>query len=105
MAQFFAYKNPNPATRKHYPYLLDIQSELLSELSTTVVIPLVPVKTAATMRLSRLNPTLDINGESCIAMTQELAGIERQHLGAEACDLSHYRAEIIAAVDFMFAGI
>lgn len=101
MAQFFAYNNPNPATRKHYPYLLDIQSEL----STTVVIPLAPVKTAAVMRLSLLNPTLDINGESYIAITQELAGIERHHLGAEACDASHYRAEIIAAVDFMLAGI
>jgi toxin CcdB len=36
MGQFYAYKNANPATRDHYPYLLDIQSDLLNELQTTV---------------------------------------------------------------------
>ena len=40
MAQFKAYENPNKATRKTYPYLLDIQSNLLDDLRTTVVIPL-----------------------------------------------------------------
>lgn len=35
MAQFVAYENPNKATKNAYPYLLDIQSNLLDDLRTT----------------------------------------------------------------------
>lgn len=105
MAQFFAYKNPNPATRAQYPYLLDIQSDLLSELRTTVVIPLTPSKLAAPMSLTRLNPNIVIDGKSFTVMTQEIAGVDRNQLGAQAYNLSSYRAEIIAALDFVLSGI
>ena len=46
MAQFSAYANSNPATRESYPYLLDIQSNLLRDLRTTIVIPLSPAGAA-----------------------------------------------------------
>lgn len=105
MGQFCAYKNANPATRIQYPYLLDIQSELLSELRTTIVIPLSPTEKAAPISLSRLNPAFILNGESFTAMTQDIAGIDRNQLGAQAHDLSAYRSEIIAAVDFVLSGI
>lgn len=105
MAQFYAYKNPNPATRAQYPYLLDIQSDLLSELRTTVVIPLTPSKLAAPMSLTRLNPNIVIDGKSFTVMTQEIAGVDRNQLGAQAYNLSSYRSEIISALDFVLSGI
>ncbi|MDI5986911.1 CcdB family protein [Halomonas sp. M4R5S39] len=105
MAQFCVYENKNPASRKQYPYLLDIQSDLLSELRTTVVVPLCPPDLAGGMQITQLNPSLEVNGECFIAMTQDLAGIDRQRLGVMACDLNHYREKIIAAVDFMISGI
>lgn len=77
MTQFTAYANSNPVTQKQYSYLLDIQSDLLSELKTTVVIPLSPAKLVAAISLSRLNPALTLNGEQLIAMTLDLAGIDR----------------------------
>ena len=40
MAQFRVYENSNRATKQRIPYLLDIQSDLLDDLQTTVVIPL-----------------------------------------------------------------
>lgn len=105
MGQFCAYKNSNASTRTQYPFLLDIQSDLLSELKTTIVIPLSPTKTAAPMSLSRLNPTVVLDGESFTAMTQDIAGIDRKQLGGQAQDLSAYRSEIITAVDFVLSGI
>lgn len=105
MAQFYVYDNKNPASRKQYPYLLDIQSDLLSELRTTVVVPLCPAELAEGMQISRLNPSLEINGEVFIAMIQDLAGIDRQCLGGKVCDLNQDREKIIAAVDFMLSGI
>lgn len=105
MGQFWAYTNPNPATRDSYPFLLEIQSNLLRDLGTTVVIPLTSSKTTNESRMSRLNPEFEINGESYTGITQEIAGLERRHLGQPAYDLTHYHSEIIAAIDFLISGV
>lgn len=105
MAQFRAYENPNPSSRKTYPYLLDIQSNLLSDLRTTVVIPLCPVSLVGNAAITKLCPVLEVEGASFIALTQQIAGIDRKALGPEVCDLSLYRSEIITALDFVISGI
>ncbi len=105
MTQFTVYKNPNRLTQKNYPYLLDIQTNLLSTLRTTVVIPLMPKKLAGDHIISRLNPALKIKNENFILMTQNIAGVDRDVLGAEVCELHTYRSAIISAVDFVLAGI
>ena len=105
MSQYYVYKNPNPATRAQYPYLLDIQSDLLSELRTTLVIPVTPSRLAASMSLTRLNPTIIIYGKNFTVMAQEIAGVDRNQLGAQGYDLSSYRSDIIAALDFVLSGI
>ena len=105
MAQFHVYQNRNPASRERYPYLLDIQSDLLGELRTTVVVPLCPADLAENMRLSYLNPSLEIDGRRYVAMTQELAGIERKRLGKAVHDLGSYREQITASIDFLMSGI
>jgi toxin CcdB len=105
MAQFYLYKNPNKATQKTFPYLLDIQSSLLEDLRTTVVIPLQPKRLADTHSISRLNPVIKIKSEHFVVMTQNLAGVDRNVLGEKVSDLGHLRPEIIAAIDFMLSGI
>lgn len=105
MAQFIVYKNPDPETRNQYPYLLDIQSDLLGELRTTIVVPLSSANTAAPMNITRLNPSLALDGETYFAMTQDVAGINRDHLGTKAFDVSAQRSEIMDAVDFVLSGI
>jgi toxin CcdB len=105
MAQFTVYENPNRSTRTIYPYLLDIQSDLLDDLRTTVVIPLSPVRLSGKAAISRLCPVLEIDGESYVALTQQLAGVDRITLGKAVCDLAGCRSDIIAAMDFIIAGI
>jgi toxin CcdB len=105
MAQFKAYENPNRATKKTYPYLLDIQTNLLEELRTTIVIPLCPISLAGKAAITKLCPILEIDGKPFIALTQQIAGVDRKALGKEVRDLSHYRPEIIAALDFVISGI
>lgn len=70
MAQFFVYENTNRATKKTYPYLLDIQSNLLADLRTTVVIPPSPVAIAGSAAIAKLCPVLKINRQACVALTQ-----------------------------------
>lgn len=105
MPQFHLYKNSNKATQKHYPYLLDIQCNLLSDLRTTVVIPLMPKRLAESHTISKLNPVIRVESENFTVMTQSLAGIDRKTLGESVGDLTHYRTEIFAAVDFVLSGI
>jgi toxin CcdB len=52
-----------------------------------------------------LCPVLKIEGKSYVALTQQMAGIDRKILGKEVCDLSRYRSEIVAALDFIISGI
>ena len=105
MAQFRAYENPNKATRKTYPYLLDIQSNLLDELRTTVVVPLCPTSVVGKAVIAKLCPLLKVEGKNYVALVQQMAGVDRKLLGKEVCDLSRYRSEIIAALDFIVSGI
>lgn len=105
MSQFTVYTNPNRSTHATYPYLLDIQSDLLDDLRTTVVIPLSPIRLAGRAAISRLCPVLDIDGESYVALTQQLAGVDRKTLGKTVCDLGRYRSDIISALDFIISGI
>ena len=105
MPQFTVHENPSRSTRATYPYLLDIQSDLLDDLRTTVVIPLSPLRLAGKAAISRLCPVLDIEGESYVALTQQLAGVDRKILGKAVCDHARYRSDIIAALDFIISGI
>ena len=78
MAQFIVYENPNRATKKTYPYLIDIQSNLLDELRTTVVIPLCPASLAGNAAISKLCPVFEIGNEKFVALTQQISGIDRR---------------------------
>ena len=40
-----------------------------------------------------------------VVMAQEIAGVDRNQLGAQGYDLSSYRSDIIAALDFVLSGI
>ncbi len=103
--QFYVYSNTNPASKRQYPYLLDVQNSLLADLKTRLVIPLTAQANCRSGVISKLCPVFNINGETFVALTQQMAGIESRLLGAEVADLSAYRTEIMAAIDFAVVGI
>ena len=103
MAQFDVYDNPNPATKQTIPYLLDIQADLLDNLTTRVVVPLI---TASAMgkAAKHLNTQFKIKRAVLVMSTAELAGVSVNMLGEKVCSLKQQRSEIIAALDFLFTG-
>lgn len=105
MPQFMVYKNKNSATKARVPYLLDVQSNLLSELETCVVIPLYAATAIKGKPLTVLTPVIEVEGRELVAMTPQLAGISKKELGAEVADLAAHRDKIIAALDFLITGI
>ena len=105
MAQFDIYKNTNRSTKTLYPYLLDIQSDLLSDLHTTIVIPLTPPTGSLASPLNGLHPTIEIEGDPYLAITTLIAGIDRRSLGKRISSIKEARDKIISSIDLMITGI
>ena len=103
MAQFDVYDNPNPETKQAIPYLLDVQADLLGNLSTRVVVPLITLS-AMGKAAKHLNPQFKIKRTTVVMSTAELAGVNLHVLGEKVCSLKEQRNEIIDAIDFLFTG-
>ncbi len=104
MPQFDVYENRNLKTKGLMPYLLEVQSDLLGDLASTVVIPLCLTGTV-TRGMARLTPGLEIDGKHYLLLTPQLASIPRKELGQAVGRFAGYRDEIIAALDFLLTGI
>lgn len=105
MAQFTVYRNRNPRTKSTFPLLLDVQSDLLEVLKTRVVIPMSRASSLAKHPLEQLTPIVPFEGDAFVLLTPQLAGIAHADLGPPIGSLAEYRGAILAALDFLLAGI
>ena len=103
MSQFDVHENRDEETSADFPYLVDLQSELLSSLATTVVAPLASNRVLP-IPLRRLNPEFTIEGVTLVLSIQELAGLPRAALGDVVASLREHRSDIISALDLLFTG-
>jgi toxin CcdB len=103
MAQFDLYANPVPSARRLRPYLLEIQSDLLTGMQTTVVVPLL-VKGAEQSRFERLTPELKIGEEALRLWVPDILSVHRRALGRPITNLSSEREAIVAALDHLISG-
>jgi len=104
VAQFTVYRNKSPRSRGIFPLLIDVQSDLLEDLQTRVVIPLSKVAALSKKPVSQLTPMLEFEQTSYVLVTPQLAGIARSELGPEAGSLTKSRDTTIAAMDFLLTG-
>ena len=103
MAQFDVYENPNEEANQTVPYLLDLQADLLDNLATRVVAPLVAAALVG-RAVNHLNPRFKVKDSVVFMSTAELAGVPTSVLGEKIGSLKEQRSEIIAALDFLFTG-
>lgn len=104
MAQFSVHENPNPRTKGDVPFLLDVQSDVLSVLATRVVVPLYRPEAFRSKAMTRLTPMVTVENTSLIAMVPEMAGLHQRDLGAIVGDLSALRHELLQAIDLLLTG-
>jgi toxin CcdB len=105
MAQYTIYQNKNSQNKKEFPLLLDIQTNLLDSLQTTVVIPLKKLEANKDKVLTQLTPIFKIDGTDYLMLTPQLAGIQRKELGKAIADVEYARTDILNALDFLLTGI
>jgi len=84
-------------------YMVDVQADFVSDLPTRMVIPLFSDPRLPKI-FNYLNPRFDINGESVVLMTQELASIPKRQLKYPVSSLAEHRDEIARALDILFTG-
>ncbi len=101
--QFDAHRNAG-ASSEYAPYLLDIQADLLADLDTRVVVPLVTMG-AFGRRAGGLHPVFSIEGEQVVLATHLAAAVRRNELGLPVISFRTKRDEIIRAVDTLLAGV
>lgn len=98
MAQFDVYENPGDPG-----YLLDCQSNLLSDLTTRLVVPLLP-RDYAPPPSHRLNPTFTIGGEEMVLMTHFAAAVPRRTLSKVVASLAGEYTVVMNALDVLLTG-
>jgi toxin CcdB len=105
MAQFDVYQNPSRNTRHAFPYLVDIQNPVISDIATRIVIPLGQLQSFKNKSMNNLTPEIEYEGEKLLLLTPQIASIPSKILKDPIGSLSHFRDEIIAAIDFAITGI
>lgn len=81
-----------------------LQSDLLDQLTTRVVAPLVPAASVERV-MSSLNPTVRLGEESYLVMPQLSATLTLAELGDHLGSLPAMRDEILRALDALTGGI
>lgn len=99
MGKFDVYKNPINSG-----YLIDLQSEMLSGLTTTIVAPLLPVLKVKS-EFSVLNPKFEIHNHSYMLLPEYIFSIESRKLSNRETNLSDKSYEITRALDMLFYGV
>jgi toxin CcdB len=84
-------------------YLLDVQSDLLADLNTRIVVPLLP-RDNAPRPAAILNPVFDIDGTPCVMVTQFLSAVPASLLRNGVGTLAARSDQITRALDFLYQG-
>ena len=105
MSQFDVYINPSKKSRAAYPYIIDIQNALISEITTRIVIPLARLSHFNNQKMDVLTPLIKYENESFILLTPLSASMPANLLKNPVGTLEPMRNEIIAAIDFAITGI
>lgn len=91
---------PNPSGDG---YLLDIQSDLLNELNSRLVVPLLPASSAP-KPARRLNPVFDIADQQVVMVTQFMGAVPTGILKTQVGRLDEESEKIVSAIDMLIQG-
>ena len=98
--QFDVSVSPAPM-RKFYPHLIVLQHDSVKATADVIVAPLV---NPSFMLPGRINPLLELLGQSVVLQTANLTAVPRTGLKRSIANLAESRSCIIAAIDLLFAG-
>ncbi len=105
MAQWDVYPNPSTRMREVLPYVVVLQSDLLSWLGTRLVAPLARNVPPPSSTAARLSPRLEVQGETLTLVVQESAPVDARALRSPVTTLRAEAHRIIDALDMVVSGV
>lgn len=103
--QYDVYPNPSPRMRDSYPFVVDIQSDLLKALATRMVVPLAVTKLPTASLPRRLCPVLVVQGQSLMLVPFESAPLNKRILKAKVGSVREHAHDIVAAMAAVMSGV
>ncbi len=100
MGRFDVYVTPGQG---RIGYVLDVQADLLQDLNTRVVVPLLPPD-AAPKPARNLNPAFEIDGQPHLMLTQFIAAVPAKELRTPVLSLNARSDDIMRALDTLLVG-
>ena len=104
MAQWDVYPNPALGSRDRVPYLVVLQSDLLSGLPTRLVAPL-SRSTVGSDLPQRLAPSFDVAGESLVLKAHEAGIVPARALRQPVASLRSHAHRVVDALDAVISGL
>ncbi len=105
MEQFILYRNENKASKRTYPYLINVQNDFLDELNSRIVIPLSLYNALDKTAAEKLCPVINVKDESFVLLTHQMTSVPKTSLKQKVISLENYRYEILGAIDLLLTGI
>jgi toxin CcdB len=105
MAQLDVYLNPSNKTRNIFPYIVDIQNSLISDIATRIVVPLGNLEYFKNEQMHLLTPQIEYEDRQLLLLVPQIASMPSKSLKNPIGTLTHMRDEIISALDFAITGI
>jgi toxin CcdB len=85
-------------------FLVDVQADMLSNLETRLVIPLVRHKKFKSEGFIKLKPTIIFLNRKFTLITPDMASVTLSKLGKLRGNIAHNHHEIIDSIDFLIQG-
>lgn len=101
MARFDVYKFGTPFASS---LAVDVQADILAELETRVIVPLLPKRFAEAEADGRLKPVIAVEGKPYVLMTTDISVTKADRLKELVGNVEADRLKIVAALDFLFQG-
>lgn len=91
--------------REQYPFVVDVQSDLLGSLATRTAVPLAITQLTSSDVPRNLCPVFQVQGMQLMLLPFEAAPMPKSLLKTDVQSLKRFASEIVAAMDAVMSGI
>ena len=99
------FGNPNPRSRRAYPFVIVLQADIASAGNTILVAPVAPHDGPLASGSSRILPLIEHDGKRYVLILPLVSALPRRSLRDPLDSLARYRDDITRALDWSLWGI
>jgi toxin CcdB len=104
MAQFEVFLNPIQNARRAYPFVVAMQSDFTVNGAEQLVAPIASINDLHSAS-RRVMPVVALQGSDHVVVVPRLTVMRSRDLIEKVSSIATARAELLAAIDFLFFGV